>query len=75
MRWMLAPAPTERPTARDLLAEPPLRWVSTRRLAGATVFEGNWGSQGITAQVSFGSNASISMPADQSDVDTVMTDV
>jgi mitosis inhibitor protein kinase SWE1 len=41
--WMLHPSPRHRPTANQLLQTDSLRWVSTRRHAGATVYEGNWG--------------------------------
>jgi mitosis inhibitor protein kinase SWE1 len=40
---MLRPNPAARPTAQQLLETEALRWMSLRRRAGATVFEGNWG--------------------------------
>jgi mitosis inhibitor protein kinase SWE1 len=40
---MIRPDPSHRPTADQLLAIESLCWVATRRRAGATVFEGNWG--------------------------------
>ncbi|KAH8596418.1 hypothetical protein B0O99DRAFT_685943 [Bisporella sp. PMI_857] len=43
IRWMISPAPQDRPTIQQILESPSLQWVNTRRRAGATVFEGNWG--------------------------------
>ncbi|KAI0102046.1 hypothetical protein GGR51DRAFT_302007 [Nemania sp. FL0031] len=43
VRGMLAAAPMSRFTAVNLLRLEALAWVSHRRRAGATVFEGNWG--------------------------------
>jgi mitosis inhibitor protein kinase SWE1 len=43
VKWMIQPEPADRPTADQLLASEPLAWISGRRTAGATVFEGNWG--------------------------------
>ncbi|KAG9234807.1 kinase-like protein [Amylocarpus encephaloides] len=43
VRWMLAPNPAERPTAQQILSSQGVLWVESRRRAGATVFEGNWG--------------------------------
>ncbi|KAJ8108433.1 hypothetical protein ONZ43_g6428 [Nemania bipapillata] len=43
VRRMLAAVPMLRFTALDLLQLEALTWVSHRRRAGATVFEGNWG--------------------------------
>ncbi|KAH8893240.1 kinase-like protein [Thozetella sp. PMI_491] len=73
VRWMLKPNPANRPSAADLLKEAPLMWVSNRRLAGAAVYEGNWGSLGHQvykpkAAISAGSLV-------QHDMDTEMTDV
>lgn len=45
VRWMIQPNPGDRPTAEQLLASEPVTWVSNRRVAGATVYEGNWGPQ------------------------------
>lgn len=45
VRWMLAPDPTNRPTAQEILEIDSVKWVTTHRRAGATVFEGNWGPQ------------------------------
>ena len=41
--WMISPAPHDRPIIHEVLEAPGLRWVQSRRRAGATVFEGNWG--------------------------------
>lgn len=46
VQWMLAPKPDDRPTAEQVLDFESAKWVITHRRAGATVFEGNWGSQG-----------------------------
>ncbi|KAK9782716.1 hypothetical protein AB5N19_09296 [Seiridium cardinale] len=43
IKWMLNPEPTLRPTVSKLLELDALQWVASRRRAGATVFEGNWG--------------------------------
>jgi mitosis inhibitor protein kinase SWE1 len=43
VRWMISPAPQDRPTIRQVLESEGIRWVQARRRAGATVFEGNWG--------------------------------
>ncbi|KAI1177194.1 hypothetical protein F4777DRAFT_218589 [Nemania sp. FL0916] len=43
VRRMLAAVPMHRFNAVDLLQLDALEWVSRRRRAGATVFEGNWG--------------------------------
>jgi mitosis inhibitor protein kinase SWE1 len=43
VKWMIQPEPARRPTAEQLLAFDPVAWISSRRTAGATVFEGNWG--------------------------------
>ena len=45
VRWMLAPNPVGRPTAKQLLSTDALLWVQSVRAAGATVYEGNWGPQ------------------------------
>ncbi|KAJ4302362.1 mitosis inhibitor protein kinase swe1 [Collariella sp. IMI 366227] len=59
--WMIQPNPADRPTAEQLLVSEPVAWISNRRTAGATVFEGNWGPQ-------------IGLSVDEL-VDTEMTDV
>ncbi|OKL60451.1 hypothetical protein UA08_04405 [Talaromyces atroroseus] len=43
VRWMISPDPSQRPTADHLLQAHGIQWAMTRRRAGATVFEGNWG--------------------------------
>ncbi|KAE8554600.1 hypothetical protein EYB25_003141 [Talaromyces marneffei] len=43
VRWMITPDPTSRPTADQLLQAYGTQWAMSRRRAGATVFEGNWG--------------------------------
>ncbi|KAJ5084269.1 hypothetical protein NUU61_008848 [Penicillium alfredii] len=43
VRWMISPEPLDRPTADQILETYGLQFVSHRRRAGATVFEGNWG--------------------------------
>jgi mitosis inhibitor protein kinase SWE1 len=48
-RWMLTPDPDQRPTAGRLLCLDSIKWVSMRRRAGATVFEGNWGPAEVDA--------------------------
>ncbi|KAL3473627.1 hypothetical protein BJX99DRAFT_193821 [Aspergillus californicus] len=41
--WMISPNPQDRPTAHHVLETHGVRFVSSRRRAGATVYEGNWG--------------------------------
>ncbi|KAF4636985.1 hypothetical protein G7Y89_g1082 [Cudoniella acicularis] len=43
VRWMLLPNPQDRPTIHQVLESQGIQWVESRRRAGATVFEGNWG--------------------------------
>jgi mitosis inhibitor protein kinase SWE1 len=43
VRWMISPNPQDRPVASRLLNIEGVRWAETRRRAGATIFEGNWG--------------------------------
>jgi len=69
---MLKPNPAERPTAEALLQQMPLKWVSQRRLAGATVYEGNWGNHSALPPMRKEDNDS---PMSYDDADTVMTDV
>jgi mitosis inhibitor protein kinase SWE1 len=40
---MISENPSDRPTAQQILECPGVKWVESRRRAGATVFEGNWG--------------------------------
>ncbi|KAI1762864.1 kinase-like protein [Hypoxylon sp. FL1150] len=43
VKWMLSPEPECRPSVYQILGFEVLNWVSSRRRAAATVFEGNWG--------------------------------
>ncbi|XXH03907.1 OPT super [Hypoxylon texense] len=43
VKWMLSSEPECRPTVYQILGLEVLTWVSDRRRAAATVFEGNWG--------------------------------
>jgi len=43
VRWMISPNPADRPIANQLLQTVGVQWAESRRRAGATVFEGNWG--------------------------------
>ncbi|KAL8664695.1 MAG: hypothetical protein Q9202_002830 [Teloschistes flavicans] len=43
VRWMISPAPPDRPVADQMLSTTGVQWVAARRRAGATIFEGNWG--------------------------------
>ena len=43
VRWMISPVPKDRPIIHQVLDSEGIRWVQSRRRAGATVFEGNWG--------------------------------
>lgn len=43
VRWMISPIATDRPVADQILAASGVQWAQTRRRAGATIFEGNWG--------------------------------
>ncbi|KAL4806979.1 kinase-like protein [Aspergillus unguis] len=43
VRWMISPEPLDRPTADDILESYGVQFVTSRRRAGATVYEGNWG--------------------------------
>jgi mitosis inhibitor protein kinase SWE1 len=43
VRWMITRKPKCRPTVHQVLQSETLQWVSSRRRAPATVFEGNWG--------------------------------
>lgn len=43
VRWMISPDPADRPIAHQILHTFGVRWVESRRRAGATIFEGNWG--------------------------------
>jgi mitosis inhibitor protein kinase SWE1 len=43
VRWMISPQPSDRPVIGRILAAAGVRWAETRRRAGATIYEGNWG--------------------------------
>ncbi|RDL37474.1 Protein kinase-like (PK-like) [Venustampulla echinocandica] len=43
VRCMILPNPQDRPTVHQVLESQGVQWVASRRRAGATVFEGNWG--------------------------------
>ena len=43
VRWMISPEAKDRPVVDQLLTTNALQWVESRRRAGATIFEGNWG--------------------------------
>ena len=43
VRWMISPQPSDRPVVSQVLNTAGVRWVSARRRAGATIYEGNWG--------------------------------
>lgn len=45
VQWMLAPNPDSRPTIQQVLELDSVKWITTHRRAGATVYEGNWGPQ------------------------------
>jgi mitosis inhibitor protein kinase SWE1 len=41
--WMIRPNPGDRPLISEVLQCDGLQWVASRRRAGASVYEGNWG--------------------------------
>jgi mitosis inhibitor protein kinase SWE1 len=43
VQGMISENPSDRPTAQQILECSGVQWVESRRRAGATVFEGNWG--------------------------------
>ena len=43
VRWMIAPEAINRPVINQVLSTTGVQWAETRRRAGATIFEGNWG--------------------------------
>ena len=43
VRWMIAPQAANRPVVDQILSTTGVQWAETRRRAGATIFEGNWG--------------------------------
>jgi mitosis inhibitor protein kinase SWE1 len=46
VKWLLSPAPENRPTATQILENEQVRWVDGRRRAGAVIFEGEFGPGG-----------------------------
>lgn len=45
VRWMLSPVPGDRPWCRQILETEEVRWVDTRRRAGAVIYEGDFGPE------------------------------
>ena len=43
VRWMISPDPDNRPQIDRILRSTGVQWAESRRRAGATIFEGNWG--------------------------------
>ncbi|KAG8532579.1 uncharacterized protein KY384_002456 [Bacidia gigantensis] len=43
VRWMISPETEDRPIVSRLLSTGSIQWTDSRRRAGATIFEGNWG--------------------------------
>ena len=43
VRWMISPEAADRPNVDHVLRTTGVQWAETRRRAGATIFEGNWG--------------------------------
>ena len=43
VRWMISPQPEDRPIVDQILGTVGVQWAETRRRAGATIYEGNWG--------------------------------
>lgn len=43
VRWMISPQTIDRPVVDQILATTGVQWAESRRRAGATIFEGNWG--------------------------------
>ena len=43
VRWMISPEPANRPRASDVLMTEGVKFVQSRRRAGASVYEGAWG--------------------------------
>ena len=43
VRWMISPQAADRPVVIQILRTMGVQWAETRRRAGATIFEGNWG--------------------------------
>jgi mitosis inhibitor protein kinase SWE1 len=45
VKWMLSPKPGDRPSCQDLLQNEQVRWVYSRRRAGAVIYEGDFGPE------------------------------
>ncbi len=43
VRWMISPETIKRPVVDQILGTVGVQWAESRRRAGATIFEGNWG--------------------------------
>lgn len=43
VRWMISPETINRPVVDQILGTTGVQWAESRRRAGATIFEGNWG--------------------------------
>lgn len=43
VRWMISPETINRPVVDQILGTVGVQWAESRRRAGATIFEGNWG--------------------------------
>lgn len=43
VRWMISPETINRPIVDQILGTVGVQWAESRRRAGATIFEGNWG--------------------------------
>lgn len=43
VQWMISPEPSKRPVVSQILESRGVQFVESRRRAGATIFEGNWG--------------------------------
>ena len=43
VRWMISPETINRPVVDQILGTIGVQWAESRRRAGATIFEGNWG--------------------------------
>ena len=43
VRWMISPEPVDRPVVDQILQARGVCWAESRRRAGATIYEGNWG--------------------------------
>ena len=43
VRWMISPETINRPVVDQILGTAGVQWAESRRRAGATIFEGNWG--------------------------------